>query len=155
MLGKNFLKKRGFLRQELGFTLLEVLIAVSILSVGVMAFNATETMAVLNSRTGRHMSLSAASAEEVLELMRRNQTNVISYNGFDTANAATRPVAAGTLQNDYDQWKASVEQVPGACGTVQVTPGVPIPSMNSGTVTIVWPPCGAADSRRVVVSSVF
>ncbi len=147
--------RKNDVRQDLGFTLLEVLIAVAILGFVVLAFSSAEIMAVSNSRTGRHVSSSAAAAEEILELMRRNKANVLSYNGFDTSNPATRPATPGTAQNDYDQWSATVARVPGACGSLTVTPGIPIPSTNSATATIVWPPCGGAASRRIVVSTVF
>ncbi len=147
--------KKNEMRQDLGFTLIEVMIAVAILSFAVLASSSAEFMAVSNSRTGRHVSSNAAAAEAILELMRRNKPNVLSYNGFDTSNIATRPAAAGTLQSDYDLWTAAVGQVQGACGTVTVTPGIPIPSTNSGTVTITWPICGAPTSRRIVVSTVF
>lgn len=149
------ISQKNRMRQDLGFTLFEVLIAIAILSIGGLAFGSAEMMAVSNGRTGRHVSSNAMAAEGILELMRRNKPNVLSYNGFDSSNPATRPATPGIAQNDYDQWTAAVGKVRGACGTITVTPGIPIPSTNSGTVTIIWPPCGAATSRRVVMSTVF
>ncbi len=145
----------GWKKREDGFTLLEVLMASVILGIGLMALGTTETLSVTNSRTGQEITIGTAASEEIFERMRRNQASILSYNGFDTANAATRPIAAGTVQSDYDQWKLEVERVPGACASVQVTSGIPIVSVSSATVTYVWPPCASAASRRVVVQTLF
>lgn len=141
---------------ESGFTLLEVLIAATILGVGLLAIGTGEAISVGTGRTAREISLATASANEIIERMHRNRMNVAGYNNFDTGNPATRPGVAGMLQNDWDQWKTGIGQpqmVAGACGTILVGAG-PIPSTQLVTVTVAWPPCGAPP-RTVVLQTLF
>jgi prepilin-type N-terminal cleavage/methylation domain-containing protein len=137
-------KNRWGLRRKdkRGFTLLEILVAVTILGFGLLAVGTGEGLSVTNSRSGRDISLATAAAEEIVELMRRNYANRSSYGGFDTTNAATRPSAVGTLRNDYDSWKIQIERIlpyglQGGRGTVTVIPG-PLPSVQQITVTVSW-----------------
>jgi len=142
-------KKRG----ERGFTLLEVLIAAAILGFGLLAIGTGETITVGTGRTAREISLATASAEDILERMRRNPANLASYNGFDTGNAGTRPGAAGMARDDYDAWKAQIERsapygLPGGRGTVAVAAG-PITPTQQVTVTVTW------GSRSVAIQTIF
>jgi len=140
--------------QENGFTLLEVLIASTILAIGLLAMGTAETISVTNSYTGRNVSVATAASEEIFERMRRNRTNILSYNGFNTANSGTRPGTVGTLQNDYDEWKINVERVPGACATVAVTANLPVTAISTAIVTTQWPPCDGS-TRQISIETLF
>jgi Tfp pilus assembly protein PilV len=113
-----------------------------ILGVGLLAIATGETISVTNSRVGREISIATAAAEQIVELMRRNKANLSSYDGFDTTDANTRPVAAGMPQNDYDQWKVQIERtgpygLRGGRGTVALAAG-PLSSVQQVTVTVTW-----------------
>ncbi len=140
--------------RESGFTLLEALIATTILSIGLLAMGSAETISVANSYTGRNVSVATAASEEIFERMRRNRDNILSYDGFDTASSNTRPASAGTLQKDYDQWKVNVERVSGACASVTVTANSPVVSVSTAAVTVMWPPCDG-NARQVSVQTLF
>lgn len=153
MLHRQKTKKTGR-EGEKGFTLLEILVAAAILGFGLLAIGTGETISVGTGRTAREISIATASAEEILERMRRNPT-LGGYSGFDTANAGTQPGGAGMLRDDYDAWKARIEQpspygLPGGRGTVAVAPG-PILPTQLVTVTVTW----GAPLRTVTVQAVF
>ncbi len=142
------------LKGEQGFTLLEVLIASIILAIGLMTFATAESISVVNARRGQTDAWATATSDEILERIRRNRINMAAYNGFDTANAGTRPGTVGILQNDYDEWKVNVEKETQGCGTVQVVQNTPVTAISTVTVTVWQPPCAAA-ARNVVVQTLF
>src|SRR5579884_498758 len=141
-----FVKDRGErvnVGGEEGFTLIEVMISSLILAIALMAIATAEITSFGTTHLSRGVTSAAASADEILERMRRSQTlpsasrpALTAYNGFDTNNSATRPSTAGMLQNDYDQWKAKL--VNGGRGQVTVTPNSPVTGSTLATVTITW-----------------
>ncbi|MFQ5597541.1 MAG: prepilin-type N-terminal cleavage/methylation domain-containing protein [Nitrospiria bacterium] len=149
---KNKVRRSVLKQNTAGFTLLEVLIASAILGIGLMAFGSAESLSVVNSRRGQTDAWATAASDEIIERMRKNRTDILNYNGFDTANAATRPTTAGKLQDDYDQWKANVEMESLSCGTVAVAANTPVSPVNTVTVTVRQPPC-TAGSRQVTVQT--
>jgi type IV pilus assembly protein PilV len=132
-----------------GFTLLEVLISVVILGVSLLAIASGEVTSLNTGRGSREISMAAASGQEIFERIRRNRENILSYNGFDTSNSATRPGAAGMLQTDYDEWEANVEMIGGGRGQITVAAGTPIASTDQVTVTI------TTSSRTITLQAVF
>ncbi len=58
-------------RQERGLSLLELVIALSVLSVGLLAMLAMQTQALQGSRHGKHVSEAARFAEEQIEFLHR------------------------------------------------------------------------------------
>lgn len=141
--------KRKLLRNIEGFTLLEVLIAVVISAISLLAIASGEMTSVNTGRGSRDLSVAASSGQEILERMQRNRTNIGSYSGFDTNNSATRPGTAGMAQTDYDKWKTDVQMVTGGRGQITVASGTPITSTTKVTVTITIP------SRTLVYQAVF
>lgn len=148
---KNSIKNQG------GFTLLEVLISVAILSVGLLAVTAMQGASFTETVFGSRMSVGTNLTDEMMERMRLKMPGVSSpaafqmtdYNGIDTGNAATRPPAsAWQARGDYDQWAARIQQyLPGGTGRVTVTQPVSNPqSRNDITVTITWPGVGRLHS---------
>lgn len=133
-----------------GFTLLEVMISVAILSVGLLGITAMQNMSIRETVFGGRMSIGTNLADEMMERMRFKMPGVAApstfmitdYNGIDTSNAGTRPPAsAWQARGDYDQWAARILQnLPGGVGTVTVTQPLLNPlNRNDVTVTITWP----------------
>ena len=63
--------KRHSDRRERGLSLLELVIALSVLSVGLLAMLAMQTQALQGSRHGKHVSEAARFAEEQIEFLHR------------------------------------------------------------------------------------
>jgi len=142
--------QRMTLKNKRGFTLLEVMISVAILSVGLLGITAMQDMSLRETVFGSRMSVGTNLADEMMERLRFKMPgvaapsgfNITDYDGMDTANAATRPPStAWQARGDYDQWAARIQQyLPGGRGTVTVTQPVPNPlNRNDVTVTITWP----------------
>lgn len=137
--------------EQEGFTLLEVMIAMLLLTFTLLAIASGEITALGTNRTANDVSLATASAEEIIERMHRNRDNLISYNGMDTSNVVTRPPTPGMAQTDYDQWQAGM--IAGGRGRVQVASTTPISTAIQVTVTIDnWP---SVPPRTVQIETIF
>lgn len=145
--------KKSDIKNQCGFTLLEVLISVAILSVGLLAVTAMQGASFTETMFGSRMSVATNLTDEMMERMRLKMPGVstpaafqmMDYNGIDTSNAFTRPPAtAWQARGDYDQWAMRIQQnLPGGAGRVIVTQPVPNPqNRNDIAVTITWPGVG-------------
>lgn len=86
-------------RREEGFTLLEVVIAMSVLAFGMLALAAMQIHSLRNGRTGRHFTQAMVVAQDQMEAFQRT-----SFTGMaDTAGAWTAPqtVTAQTNNSTY------------------------------------------------------
>lgn len=142
-------QESALLKKTEGFTLLEVLIAIVISTISLLAIASGEMTSLNTGRGSRDLSVAAFSGQEILERIQRNRTNILSYNGFDTNSSATRPSTPGMAQTDYDKWKIDVQMVTGGRGQITVAAGTPIASTSKVTVTITIP------SRTLIYQAVF
>jgi type IV pilus assembly protein PilV len=128
----------AYLRSHRGFTLIEVMIAMVVLSFGLLAIAAMQDMALGRNVDANEMSIVTNLTADILERIRFNRPNVTAYSGIDTSNAATRPPNAQAMaQGDYDQWSARLgaSRLTGARGLVTVAalgPG----NLNQSQVTV-------------------
>ena len=135
-----------------GFTLLEVLIAIVILSIGLLSVAAMQTTAILGNVSAMNRSRAIGLAEEMADRIRVNAGDTPNiYNCIDTdipgataVNATPcatsgRP-ASDPAMGDYDQWRArlSTSGLPNAFGTVAVQMDSPISKTATITVTVTW-----------------
>lgn len=146
----NKKEKKGRLQnKESGFTLLEVLIAVSILSVGLLGIASMQTAALKGTIFGSRMSTATNLVDEMMERIRLkspgvniNGFSISDYNGIDTSDTNTRPPSsAWQARGDYDQWLIRIQtNIPNGAGTVTVTQPSPNPlNRNNVQVQITWP----------------
>lgn len=132
---------------ERGFSLLESLIAMTVLSIGLLGLAAMQTMALSRNVDAQELTTAANLAAEMVERIHFNRANVANYNGalgtgIDTSNAATQPPAGQpTARGDYNQWQASLglSGLDNARGTVNVTTMGPAAlSQSQVVVRVVW-----------------
>jgi type IV pilus assembly protein PilV len=154
---KKKIEKRPQQRSESGFTLLEVMVAVIIVGIGLLAVGSAEMTVVGTNRNSGNSSLITAAADEMIEKMHRNQTKLSSYNGMNTSSSATYSDAS--VQLDFTDWKSRVQNVKNLSnvaaanlqGQVQVAAG-PIASTTRVTVTMTWTDIIA---RTLTVETIF
>ncbi|MBN4054099.1 type IV pilus modification protein PilV [Nitrospira defluvii] len=154
--------KQGRLQNKKeGFTLLEVLITVSILSVGLLGIASMQTVALNGTVFGSRMSTATNLADEMMERIRLrspgvtiNNFSINDYNGIDTSDTSTRPPSsAWQARGDYDQWLIRIQaNIPNGAGTVTVTQPSPNPlNRNNIQVQITWP--GASITHSVTMTT--
>ena len=125
-------------KSERGFTMIEVMIALIVLSFGLLAVAAMQDMALGRNVDANEMSVVTNLAADMLERIRFNRPNVAAYNGVDTSNAGTRPPNAQAMaQGDYDQWAArlAATRLGGVRGLVTVAALGPA-NLNQSQVTV-------------------
>lgn len=92
-----------------GFTLLETLIAMSLLAVALLSLSAMQLIAREFGNRGRHMTRASAIAQTQLEQMQRDTwTNLAPTGGWTAATTVTNDVQAGTTltEQSYDvSWR--------------------------------------------------
>lgn len=98
-----------------GFSLIEVLVALFVLSVGTLGMAAMQLQSLKYSQQSNWRSQTTFFAYDIFERMRANREHAADYvHGLTDALPS-----AGTLaQNDLNEWLTSVAQLPGAIASV-------------------------------------
>lgn len=127
-------------RLNRGVGLIEVMIAVLIMGVGLLGIAAMQATALRNNESALERTQATIQTYSILDAMRANRNNVLSYN---IAKTCTVPTASGTLaQNDLHDWIDSLKDTlgdnDGSCGAV---------SCNGAdcTITVYWDDSRAKD----------
>jgi type IV pilus assembly protein PilV len=141
---------------EGGFTLIEGMIALVVLSIGLLAVSGMQAVSLSRNVDANQLSQVTHLTAEMVERVRFNRGNVIAYNGIDTAVVATRPPATQPqARGDYDQWGARLTQsgIAGIRGQVTVAALAPTAlSQSQVTVRVNW--IGGLLNRAVVMTTV-
>lgn len=149
-------KRQGL--QERGFTLLEAMLALSILSVGLLATAAMQDMALRGNVDANELGFATSLATEMAERIRYNVKNVTAYSNIDTSNSATKPASTQTMaRGDYDQWQtrlAATTQLRNARGRVTVTASGPT-NLNQSLVTVQVTWSGKVLNHSVTLNTVL
>jgi type IV pilus assembly protein PilV len=141
----NMMSKR--IRQEQGFTLIEVMLSSAILAVGLLGLAGMTTLSFTRNSDGNEMMVATNLAAEFVERMQFNRRNLVTgYNGINLTsanpalcnqNALTQPVARG----DCLQWQARLfaSSLVGAQAQVAVAAVGPVGlNQNNINVTVTW-----------------
>jgi type IV pilus assembly protein PilV len=147
------------INHQSGFTLIESMIAASILSVGILALAGMQGIALTRNVDSTELTRATNLAAEMIERIQYNRKNIAQY-AIDTANATPCPQNAVTqamAKGDCDQWVALLSN-PQASGLVNVRGVIAAPATLVGalatllnqypvTVTVSW--TGAAGDTKV------
>jgi type IV pilus assembly protein PilV len=137
------------IRQEQGFTLIEVMLSSAILAVGLLGLAGMTTLSFTRNSDSSEMTVATNLAAELVERMQfnRSRQNLINgYNGINltsanpalcTQNPLTQPVARG----DCLQWQARLfaSGLVGVTATVTVAAVGPVTlNQRNITVNVAW-----------------
>lgn len=116
--------------QQKGFGMLEVLIALLVLSIGLLGVAALQIVSLKNNQSSMSRSLGTISAYSILDAMRADRSSALagSYNFAmpSTISAATCKKTGATLQAiQLNSWLQEIQQKLGttACGSVNCASG--------------------------------
>lgn len=127
-------------RQQGGFSLLEVLIAMVVLAFGLLGFALLQTMNVRYVQSSNYRTQATNLAYDLTEQMRSNRyqaawysTATFSAGSKSATGVCSRPVTAVTIAQNVAAWQCKVVKALGdnAAATVTVNNGV-------ATVAITW-----------------
>lgn len=136
-----------------GFTLLEVLIAVMVVSVGMVALAGMQAMAIQGNLHSRNLSVGVQMAEEMIERIRLNAgQQPQDYSGLNTGTGC---LGADPALGDCLQWQARLQDsgLPNAVGTVTVaTHPAPLDPSATVHITVTW---GDLSTRSVTLTTLL
>lgn len=132
------MKKRGLRRQK-GFSLVEVLIAMTILAVGLLAVASMQTTAMTANTVSRDGTVAVQLAEEMVERFRANAGSFPNRYNLTTAGSGCTGLTE-PAKGDCLQWKSRLEASPlrGPVGEVAVTLNDPMENAATATFTVQW-----------------
>lgn len=131
--------KTTTLRGDAGFTLVEVLIALVIFTIGLLGTAALTVAVIQTNIISKRQSQAIVHAQDRLEEVRElGYSDAMSADGVDYLDPATQTWAA---DNPYLSYKRDTD----------VVPNTPAADMVTVTVTIFWD----ADNRSVSMSNIF
>lgn len=138
-------------RHAAGVTLIEVLVAVLVLSLGLLGYAALLAFSLKANQSANFRTQATVLAYEALDMIRANRVNAQFYrrDWNWSAPTASGPGAAQAIA-DIDAWRTRVGQLPGGQGRIQLLAAPIFPPVGTGPA----PPAPAAADRGVVVVSV-
>ena len=122
-------------QKQKGFTLLEVLVAMVVLSVGLLGLAGLMGASMRNNQSSSQRTQAAWLAYDVIDRMRGNRTAAIAAaNNYNTTIGGTACAFIGLACIDLTDWKATLAYaLPAGDGAVAV-----IPATGAVKVTIQW-----------------
>jgi type IV pilus assembly protein PilV len=124
-------------RRQLGFTLLEVLVAMLIMAIGVLGITALQFKGLKYNTDANFRSQISILAYAIADRMRLNRSNAASYVGdytlTTTAPTGCNNTTAADATNDLACWRSQVFNALPPTSTANITA-----SGNFYTVTLAW-----------------
>jgi type IV pilus assembly protein PilV len=129
-------------RQQ-GFTLLEVLIALLVLSIGLLGLAALQTTGLRSNEMASMRTTSTMLAYDISDRMRANPQGITDGDYVIDSGPVTGSVTDCTSTDcttpqlatfDLSQWKAAIALLPGGQGDITQTAGPPLVH----TITVRW-----------------
>lgn len=137
-------------RRAAGVTLIEVLVAVLVLSIGLLGYAALLAFSLKANQSANFRTQATVLAYEALDMIRANRVNAQFYrrDWNWSAPTATGP-GAGQAIADITGWTQRLAILPGGQGRIELLAAPIFPPVGTGPAP---PPPPAADRGVVVVS---
>ncbi len=129
----------GAHRRQAGVGLIEVLIAVLVLSIAFLGIAALQAMSLSTSNSSMARSLATIASYSILDAMRADVVNARAgtYNTTAPIQASACPAAGTTLQSwQVNQWCQQLGQISGAVATT--TGAINCPASGDCTITVTF-----------------
>ena len=127
-------------RHQQGLSLLEAMIALVIISVGLLGIAALQNNALKQNNSAYWHSQAVWMAHDMAERIRANRSVINTYIGIDTTNNYNQDCqtatcsAADMINADAEDWKAAVETLPAGRGIIRNPVGAP----NETEIVVMW-----------------
>jgi len=142
---------------EHGVTLIEVMMAIALLTISLLAIESGQIQAINMNKESRTTLLATAATEDMIERIRNNKVNVLNYNGFDT-DAANGGVNLANIDPvadaDFFQFQASVQGIAPGVGQNQLPGSCPLPVVG-GLVSLLVPDLTRACGSILIANAAF
>ena len=116
-----------------GFTLIEVMVAVIVLSIGLLGLAALQTTGLRNNHSAYYRSQATFLAYDIIDRMRANRDAATAGN-YDLAISATPSGGSSIAAADQVEWINSLGNLlPSGDGSIAVTPAT-----GAATVVVQW-----------------
>ncbi len=140
-----------FRRAQSGFSLIEALVALVVLSVGMIGIASLYGQGLSASRTALYRTVAVNLAAEMADRIRANRLGRASYTGAGAARpcgpgGGTNCTPAELAEYDVFLWRALVgQQLPAGVGTVTFAAGTP----PTYTIAVTWEDFGGATTYQI------
>ncbi len=114
-----------------GFSLLEVLVAIVILSFGILGLAGLQNAALKNGHSAMLRAQAAQYAYDIVDRMRVNRTAAVAGD-YDLTIAADKPTGTSLPDRDRAGWLTQIESLPAGDGSIAVT------ATGVATVVVQW-----------------
>jgi type IV pilus assembly protein PilV len=135
--------QRRHQRRARGFTLVEVLVALLVLSVGMLGIAALYLDSLRASRAALYRTQAVTLASDIADRIRANRTPIDAYDCSGECVAGTGGNAVAIL--DINAWLANIQrELPGGTGSLTFTAGA-ANAPNVYDVAVTWTEVGYED----------
>ena len=148
------------LSRNKGFTLLEILVALLVLSIGLLGLAGLQTFSLRNNHSALLRSQAVVLAYDALDRMRSNRDQAMrgdfsdyntefdepsaDYSGPDCALDSSNCTSSQMATYDLWAWKADVERLPAGAARISID------ANNKATVQVLW--SDARDNNTLTVA---
>jgi len=144
-------------RQTKGFSMIEILVTIIIISVGLLGIASLQVISLKNVNNTQFRTLATIYAYDMAERMRSNRTALGDYDGIDgteTDPACYPCTAAQRAQYDAYEWNSLLSAAANSGG---LPSGVGTVVLNSGVydISVSWQEQGRNDSGGLVENKSF